>query len=75
MAGIFTIAFAGDFVFDFGWGFTREDALGGLGMVAFGFAFWFVWKAFHGFLGEITTTLVSGAESDEETTREDSRQE
>ena len=66
LAAIFTIVAASDLFFDFGWDYTREDALGGLGMVAFGFLFWFVWNVFHGFLGELNDILFGSARGDGE---------
>lgn len=44
LAGLFTIAAAADALWQFGWGYRWQDALRGLGMVAFGFLFWFVWN-------------------------------
>lgn len=66
LAAIFTIAAASDYFFGFRWGYTQEDALGGLGMVAFGFVFWLVWKVFHGFLGELTDSFYGSARGDGE---------
>ncbi|MCA0909842.1 hypothetical protein [Qipengyuania gaetbuli] len=66
LAAIFAMAAASDFLFGFGWGYTKKDALGGLGMVAFGFLFWFVWKVFHGFLGELTDIFFGSPRGDEE---------
>ena len=65
LAAIFTIVAASDLFFNFEWGHTREDALGGLGMVAFGFLFWFVWNLFHGFLGELNGIFFGRARADE----------
>ncbi|KZZ05216.1 MAG: hypothetical protein ABJF09_07740 [Qipengyuania citrea] len=43
LALLFTIAAAADSVWQFGWGYSSEDALLGLGMVGFGFLFWLAW--------------------------------
>jgi O-antigen/teichoic acid export membrane protein len=44
LAAIFTCAATADAVWHFGWGYRWQDALAGLGMVAFGFLFWGVWN-------------------------------
>ena len=43
LAVLFTAAAAADALWQFGWGYRWQDALLGLGMVAFGILFWFAW--------------------------------
>ena len=66
LAAIFTIVAATDYFFNLGWGYTGENALAGLGMIAFGFLFWSVWNVFHGFIGELIDIFFGSARSDEE---------
>ncbi len=44
LAGLFTAAAAADALWDFGWGYRWQDAVFGLGLIAFGVVFWFVWN-------------------------------
>ena len=44
LAALFTAAAAADSVWQFGWGYSWEDALLGLGMTGFGVLFWFAWN-------------------------------
>jgi hypothetical protein len=44
LAALFTAAAAADALWHFGWGYGWRDAVFGLGFVAFGVVFWFVWN-------------------------------
>ncbi len=44
LAVLFTASAAADALWNFGWGYRWQDALFGLGFVAFGIFFWFVWN-------------------------------